>query len=149
MQIIVQPLPRINLTDIQPRLSIRQRRKEPKSPNHHRQNNPRSRPRGQETLTGNALADRSVAFLLLLFGAGFAVFDGEVGEVVGLDIEDEFDDCARHKRRSKVSGQVVVEEELAAHYEEGNVVGCPEEEEEACAVVEAGAGACGNVSDLL
>ena len=39
-------------------------------------------------------------------------------------------------------GEVVVEEELAAHDVEGDVVGGPEEEEEACAVVEAGAGSC-------
>lgn len=36
-------------------------------------------------------------------------------------------------------GEVVVEEELAAHDVEGDVVGCPGQEEEACAVVEAGA----------
>ena len=90
-----------------------------------------------------------MAFLLLFFGAGFAVFDGEVGEVVRLDVEDEFDDGASHERGGKVSGQVVVEEELTAHYEEWDVVGCPEEEEEACAVVEAGACTCENVSDLV
>lgn len=39
-------------------------------------------------------------------------------------------------------GEVVVQEELAAHEEEGEVVRGPAEEEEACAVVEAGASAC-------
>lgn len=37
-------------------------------------------------------------------------------------------------------GQVVVKEELAAHDEEGDVVGGPAEEEETCAVVKTRAG---------
>lgn len=47
-------------------------------------------------------------------------------------------------------GEVVVQEELAAHEEEGEVVGGPGEEEEAGGIVEAGARAwatdCGLVS---
>ena len=39
-----------------------------------------------------------------------------------------------------MGGEVVVEEELAAHEVEGEVMGGPAEEEEAGAVVEAGAG---------
>jgi len=39
-----------------------------------------------------------------------------------------------------MSGEVVMEEELATHEVEREVVGGPAEEEEACAVVEAGAG---------
>ena len=39
-------------------------------------------------------------------------------------------------------GEVVVEEELAAHEVEGEVVGRPAEEEEAGAVVEAGSRSC-------
>ena len=38
-----------------------------------------------------------------------------------------------------MGGEVVVEEKLTAHEIEGKVVGCPAEEEEACAVVKAGA----------
>ena len=41
-----------------------------------------------------------------------------------------------------MSREVVVQEELEAHDEEGDVVGGPEEEEETCAVVEATARAC-------
>lgn len=41
-----------------------------------------------------------------------------------------------------MGGQVVVEEELAAHKVEGQVVGGPAEEEKASAVVEAGARSC-------
>ena len=41
-----------------------------------------------------------------------------------------------------MGGEVVVEEELAAHEVEGEVMGGPAEEEEAGAVVEAGAGSC-------
>ena len=41
-----------------------------------------------------------------------------------------------------MAGEVVVEEELAAHEVEGEVVGGPAEEEEAGAVVEAGSSTC-------
>ena len=41
-----------------------------------------------------------------------------------------------------MGGEVVVEEELAAHKVEGEVMGGPAEEEEAGAVVEVGAGSC-------
>ena len=141
MQIIIQPLPRIHLLNTQPGLPISQRRKKPEPPNQHRQNHPRRRPRRQQTLTRNAFPNRPAALLLLLLGTRFAVFDGEVGEVGGLDVEDEFDDGARDEGGGEVRGEVVVEEELTAHDEEGDVVCCPEEEEESGAVVEAVAGA--------
>ena len=41
-----------------------------------------------------------------------------------------------------MGGKVVVEEELTAHEVEGEVMGGPAEEEEAGAVIEAGAGSC-------
>ena len=41
-----------------------------------------------------------------------------------------------------MGGEVVVEEELSAHEVEREVMGGPAEEEEAGAVVEAGAGSC-------
>ena len=41
-----------------------------------------------------------------------------------------------------MGGEVVVQEELSAHKVEGEVMGGPAEEEEAGAVVEAGAGSC-------
>lgn len=59
----------------------------------------------------------------------------------GLDVEDEFDEGAGDEDGGQVRGEVVVEEELAAHDVEGDVVGGPGEKEEAGGVVEAGAGA--------
>ena len=41
-----------------------------------------------------------------------------------------------------MGGKIVVEEELSAHEVEGEVMGGPAEEEEAGAVVQAGAGSC-------
>ena len=41
-----------------------------------------------------------------------------------------------------MGGKVVVEEELSTHKVEGEVMGGPAEEEEAGAVVKAGAGSC-------
>ena len=53
----------------------------------------------------------------------------------GFDVEDEFDECAGDKAGRKVSWQVVVQEKLATHQVEGEVVGCPTEEEETGRVV--------------
>ena len=58
----------------------------------------------------------------------------------GIEIEDEFQQRAGYEGGGEVGGEVVMEEELAAHEVEGEVVGGPAEEEEAGAVVEAGAG---------
>jgi len=50
MQIITQPLPRINLIRFQPRLPIRQRQEKPPPANHKRQDNTTGRPQRQHTL---------------------------------------------------------------------------------------------------
>ena len=48
-----------------------------------------------------------------------------------------------------MGGEVVVEEELSAHEVEGEVMSGPAEEEEAGAVVEAGAGSCSSKVQYL
>lgn len=140
MQIITQPLPRVHLPHAQPGFPIRKRRKKPEAPTQHRNNHTSRRPRREQTLPGNSLPDRPSALARRRRGR-LAVFDGALHEVGGLDVEDEFDDGAGDERGGEVRGEVVVQEELAAHNKEGDVVRGPEEEEEACAVVEAGAGA--------
>ena len=86
------------------------------------------------------LSDRAAPLarsaLLLTIGRQHALV-----QVRGLDIEDKFDERAGDERGRKVRGEVVVQEELASHDEEGDVVGGPGEEEEAGRVVEARAGA--------
>ena len=59
----------------------------------------------------------------------------------GIEIEDEFQKCTSDKGGGQMGREVVVKEQLAAHKIEGQVVGGPGEEEEARAVVEAGASA--------
>ena len=142
MQVIIQPLPRSHLLDRQARLAIRKRREEPEAPHQHANHNPHRRPGCKQALSSNSLPNRLTPLLLLLFRARLAVRDVEVTDVRGLDVEDEFDDGACNERGSEMCGEVVVQEELAAHDEEGDVVRCPEEEEKTCAIVEAGTCAC-------
>lgn len=65
-----------------------------------------------------------------------------VFETDGIEIEYEFQQGTGYKGGGEVSGEVVVEEKLSAHEVEGEIMGGPAEEEEAGAVVEAGAGSC-------
>ena len=67
-------------------------------------------------------------------------------ETFGVEVEDKFEQGTRDEGGGEVGGQVVVEEELSAHEVEGEVVGCPAEEEEAGGVVEAGACSCNGFS---
>lgn len=141
MQIITQPLPRIDLIGRQPRPPIRQREEEGKPIKHRRQHHPRSNPRAQHTLPPQSLL-RSLEVFPRLFGnlgREFIFLGRDAGGdfVVehGVDVEDEFDEGAGHEAGCQVGGEVVVQEELAAHEVEGEVVGCPAEEEEAGRVV--------------
>jgi hypothetical protein len=59
-----------------------------------------------------------------------------VGDGLG---EDEVEDGAGDAGRREMGGEVVVNEELAGHEEEGEVVACPGEEKEESVGVEAGA----------
>ena len=136
MQIIIQPLPRIHLLHTQPRFPIRKRREEQEAPNQHGDNNAAGRPGGEQRLPNNPLTNGSSRRR-----GGFAILDYALGDIGGFDIEDELNDGAGYESGGEVGREVVVEEELATHDEEGDIVGCPKQEEETCAVVEAGAGA--------
>jgi len=72
---------------------------------------------------------------LLVLGEG-CVARGDVVDINRVNVEDELNECTSDKGRSEMSGQVVVEEELATHDVEGDVVGGPGEEEETGRVVE-------------
>lgn len=139
MQIIPQPLPRQHLLNIQPRSTISQRRKEPETPNSNRQKRTRSSPRSHQTSETKTFLGRHEArtegdsgFLVVRYGV--------LRKGLGVEVEDEFDQGARDESGCEMSGEVVVEETLADHEVEWEIVSRPAEEEEACAVVEAGTG---------
>jgi hypothetical protein len=132
VQIITQPLPLQHLVNLQPRLPIRQRRKEQETPQQNRVNHRRRRPRSPQPLRRNGVPHRSPLDdgfrrrRRLLWYCDFVVGGGE-----GFDVEDEFDKGACDEGGCEMRREVVVQEELAAHDEEGEVVRCPGEEEEA------------------
>ena len=141
MQIIIQPLPSLHLLHAHPGRAISQRRKKRKPPHQNRNHNSTRSPRSQQTLSSKPLPDGSRPLLSGSLGVPLAIGNGTGRDIRRFDVKDELDDGAADERRGEVRGQVVVQEELTAHDEEGDVVRGPEEEEEAGAVIEAGAGA--------
>lgn len=129
MQIISKPLPRLDLRNLESRATVRKRRKEKEAPSCSSENDSCSDPATHLAGGGHALADRAGARPAVTLDGGGLGFHG-------LDAEDEFDECACDETRGEVGGKVVVQEELAAHDVEGDVVSCPGEEEETGRVVE-------------
>jgi hypothetical protein len=138
MQVVVEPLPRLYLRDVQTRCAISERSKEEEAPDQSSNDNTGSGPGSEQRLSSNALPDRLVARTLC---DGLAVFLGDACNIGRLKIEDEFDQCTCNKCAGKVGWKVMVQEELTAHDEEWDIVGGPCKEEEAGAVVQSGASA--------
>ena len=142
VQIVVEPLSRLDLLDAQTRLTISQRSEVQETPDNNGKDTASGSPHAKQVGLTSPLADRLVLLdgsLLVLCDGGVA--RGDVVEVDGVNIEDEFDKGASHEGGGEVGGEVVVEEQLAAHDIERNVVGGPGEEEETGRVVETRASA--------
>lgn len=142
MQIVVEPLPRLDLLNAQTRLAISQRSKVQETPDNDGKNSASGSPHAEQVGLTSSFTDG----LVLLDGSLLVLCDGGVArsdiiEVNGIDVEDEFDKGTGDECGGKVGGKIVVEEELTAHDVEGNVVGGPGEEEETSRVVETVAGA--------
>lgn len=143
VQIISKPSASIHTRDVQTRSTIGQRRKEPESIDRSAKNNQGSDPSCDDGLRAHTLGSLHKA--TGSSGAGLAgwvvsglcsgLFNGD-----WLEVEDEFNQGTSHQGRGQMSGEVVVQETLAAHEPEGEVVSCPAEVEETSAVVHAGAG---------
>lgn len=148
MQIIPQPLPSINLRRVQPRLPIRQRQEIPPPANHNGHDRRRGAPERHERIPTHALPSRKVSFReawryglfdIAIFFAALPIGGGEGGDRVvqsdGVDVADELEKGTGDEGGGEVCGEVVVQEELAAHEVEGEVVRGPAEEEEARGIV--------------
>lgn len=157
MQIIPQPFPPHHLLHAQPRFPIRQRQEEPPTPHHERHDDPRGAPQREHAIPTDAvfgrhdpLGARAGAFHAAFVTAGCGHLGVDIllqGDRV--EVEDKFEEGAGDEGGGEVGGEIVMQEELAAHEVEGEVVSGPGEEEEASAVVEAGAGAWGVISELV
>lgn len=97
MQVVVQPLPRLHLRHTQTRSTVGERREEEEAPDQSRDDDTGSSPCSQERLAGHALPDGLVARLL---GDYLAILGG-VGNIGGLEVEDELDQCTGYKSASK------------------------------------------------
>ena len=118
MQIISQPLPGLDLRNRQARLPIRQRQEVPPTPNHSCQDDPRRGPGSQHALPlqpltcalegSSSLLGNLPLQVILLCQDGLVLDDG-------FCVEYELYQCAGDERGGEMGGQVVVQEELAAH----------------------------------
>jgi hypothetical protein len=132
VQVVAEPLPRLHLRDIETGAAVSKGCEEPEAPGDCGEDDTASDPAAHLARGSHALAD----------GAGSCsavTLDGRRLGVHGLDAEDELDQGAGDETRGEMGGQIVVQEELASHDVEGNVVGCPGEEEESSRVVKTGA----------
>lgn len=143
MQVVVQPLPGIHLLHRQTRLTVSQGSEVQERPDDNGQNGGGGSPGSEQVLSGDAFANGLAALFLGLLGIGG---DGgalaDVVDACGFDVEDELYERTCDERRGEMSGQVVVQEELASHDEERNVVSCPGKEEETGRIIETRARAC-------
>lgn len=143
MQIIPQPLTGVDLFDRQPGPAVSQGQKEVPAVEDGGHDDDYGSPGGSHALALEAFLGGLEAVLDPVGHFALQViFLGQYGFVIDhrLHVEDELDQCARHQARAQVGGQIVVQEQLAAHNVEGEIVRRPAEEEEASAVVEARAG---------
>lgn len=142
MQIIVEPLSRVNLLDSQAGLTISQRSKVEETPDNDGKDTASGSPHAEQVGLTSSLADRLVLLdsSLLVLGEG-CVSRGDVIDINRVNVEDKLDEGASDEGRGEVSGEVVVEEELATHDVEGDVMSGPGQEEETGRVVETVAGA--------
>lgn len=138
MQVVVEPLPRLDLGNAQTRSAVGEWREEEEAPDQSRDDDTRGSPGSKQRLSSNALPNGLAAGFL---GDGLAALFGNGGNIGRLEVEDELDQSACNKRASEVCWQIMVKEELTAHDEEWNVVSGPCQEEEAGAVVQTRAGA--------
>jgi len=106
VQVVVQPLPSIDLLHTQTWCTVGERRKVDETPNQYCNDHARSCPSGNQALANNALADRLRS--RRLSNSLTTVFRVELGDLGGLDVEDELDEGTGDERRCEVSRQVVV-----------------------------------------
>lgn len=143
VQVIVQPPPCVHSISIQAWRAIGQRSVEPESPDGCTQNDDCCNPPSNEGLTTHPLLGgdeprHDSTSLSLALGIVLGLGSGRGDRI---KVEDKFDQSASHKRRCKVSREVVVQEALTTHKPEWEVVRRPAQEQEARAIVQTGAGA--------
>lgn len=150
MQIITQPLPSLHLLNAQTRPTVGEREEKHESPDHHSQDHNCGKPRPEQTLAphpllcGLELPSRLLCSnSALLLNSGRYIFLGFIDDLrfrwleinIGLDVEDKFDYCAGDQAGGEMCWEIVVQEELATHGIEGEVVSGPTQEEEAGRVI--------------
>lgn len=145
MQIVVQPLAGIDTRHIQAGGTVGQRCVEDEAPDGGTQDDQSGKPACDEGLAAHAFLGRDEAAQAAdRPGLGLArgIIDGGKGNagVKRLQVENEFNQRTTDQGGRQVRGQVVVQETLAAHQPEGEVVGSPAQEQKPGAVVQTRAG---------
>lgn len=138
VKIIAKPFPPQDLVDVQAGVTVCQRQEKGPAEGNKSQNNHARDPGWNHARTCKSLASRHVPlrprnlFLAVLSGRKF-IF----GRVV---IENKFNKSACHQCRGKMSGEIMMKEELTTHDVEWKVVSGPGQEEEPRRFVETRSG---------
>ena len=99
MQVVVEPLPRLNLGNAQTRGAVSEWREEEEAPDQDRNDDARGSPSGEQRLASDALSDGPVAGSL---SDGLASLLSLASDINRLEIEDELDQSSCDKGASKV-----------------------------------------------
>lgn len=99
VQVVVEPLPRLNLGNAQTRGAVSEWCEEEEAPNQSGDNDTRGSPGSEQRLSGNALPNGLAARFL---GDGLAALFGNGGNIGRLEVEDELDQSACHKCAGEV-----------------------------------------------
>jgi len=141
VKIVAEPLPPEDLVDRETRIPVGKGQEEVPAGKGERKNHESRNPRRHHALAGEPLASSQVT----LGGNGLlAGLDSLVSGLVlgGIGTKDELDERSGYEGGGKMGGEIMMQEELATHHVEGEVMGGPGEEEEACGVVQTGARTC-------
>lgn len=123
MQVVAKPLASVDFGNRKAGVAVCERQEEVAVGSNKSKDDSSSGPANQETLTSESLGGSNV-----LLGAGLLLFT-----VRGAD---KLDESTGNQARGKVGGKVVVQEKLATHEEEWEVMRGPGQPEEASRVVE-------------
>jgi hypothetical protein len=145
VQVVVEPLARIDARHIETGGTVGQGRIKEEAPDGGSQNDQGGNPACDERSAAHAFFGRHEA-AQATEGSGLGLAGGVIdrgkcsARVERLQVENEFNQRTAHHGGGQVRGQVVMQEALATHQPEGEVVRSPAQEQEPGAVVQTRAG---------
>lgn len=131
MKVVAEPLASQHLVDTEARVSVSEWQEVVPAESRQGQNHCTSNPCAHHAVTREPLAGGDV----LPRPSFLAALTGVCRFFSGIGVEDKLNQCSRYERRSKMSREIMMQEQLTTHYVEGEIMGGPRQEEETGRVV--------------